>query len=515
MIRKIFSYQTARALLWTLFTLVTLITLLFMWTNWSGRRRWAATKSMIEKEGETLNFRDLLPTAPPDSQNLLALDPLKGIAEVIDNDSNKGEPGAKRAALMAMNWSGKAPSLHGVALGKATGMKEWEGVLKDPKFINLPPQSEVTGAEVLAALDAKFPLLKQMADEAPHRQQAMYTPSLREREIPGLLFSLQLAHYNGGGQILSRLLALRARAAIDAKNGVEAAHSLLAASRLAHACKQEPLLIGLLVAVSIDSTAHESLWHGLRERVFSDSELQLLQAVYAKDETAKAWLQAMRGELAAGLDSLEYAQDAAAGKKQQDAKLVASIISDATGLTMQACRFIPNGLFDHWKSVLGEVEMRHLILPLKNGIPTALEAAEILQQEIRGKSNPILHPDWIMARLILPAVKQVSLNSCLAIARSRQALTAIALERFFAKHGSYPAKLDELTPDFLQSVPLDPCDGKPLRYQTTDSGRFRLWSVGFDGKDDASKVNLKSDGTHKLHEDKYVGDWTWQYEPVK
>jgi len=143
-----------------------------------------------------------------------------------------------------------------------------------------------------------------------------------------------------------------------------------------------------------------------------------------------------------------------------------------------------------------------------------LRAAAALEQEIEGKRS-LMHPDWIMAQMMVPAVSQVSLSAWLSATRKQQALAAIALERFFAKHGSYPAKLDELVPEFLPAVPVDVCDGKPLRYRRTEIGRFMLWSVGVDGKDDEGKVTLDAKGAARLNKRDYLGDWTWQYEPVK
>jgi hypothetical protein len=44
--------------------------------------------------------------------------------------------------------------------------------------------------------------------------------------------------------------------------------------------------------------------------------------------------------------------------------------------------------------------------------------------------------------------------------------TGIALERFRRKYGRDAAALSELVPEFLSAVPLDPFDGKELRYRT-------------------------------------------------
>ena len=51
-----------------------------------------------------------------------------------------------------------------------------------------------------------------------------------------------------------------------------------------------------------------------------------------------------------------------------------------------------------------------------------------------------------------------------AIARLRCAKTACAVERFHLKYKKFPGKLEQLVPEFLPKVPIDPFDGKPLRY---------------------------------------------------
>lgn len=54
--------------------------------------------------------------------------------------------------------------------------------------------------------------------------------------------------------------------------------------------------------------------------------------------------------------------------------------------------------------------------------------------------------------------------------------TAIALELYRRTHGSYPAALDQLVPEFLDEVPPDRADGQPLRYERTDDGAT-LYSI--------------------------------------
>ena len=110
-------------------------------------------------------------------------------------------------------------------------------------------------------------------------------------------------------------------------------------------------------------------------------------------------------------------------------------LSDVTALSANTCRVLPDGLFDHWKSVAADVELRFLIQPLKKeGIAAVVRAGEAMDREFLEKRNFVLHADHIMARLIVPAMKQISSNALLAQVRVRQAVAAIALERFYLKN---------------------------------------------------------------------------------
>jgi hypothetical protein len=95
---------------------------------------------------------------------------------------------------------------------------------------------------------------------------------------------------------------------------------------------------------------------------------------------------------------------------------------------------------------------------------------------------------------------------------SRQmAVTSIALKRFRLNHGTLPENLSELVPDFLSSTPLDPMDGKPLRYHQNDDETFILYSVGKDGVDnggDPTAVRTSSSAPSNFYW--LLGrDWVW------
>jgi hypothetical protein len=60
--------------------------------------------------------------------------------------------------------------------------------------------------------------------------------------------------------------------------------------------------------------------------------------------------------------------------------------------------------------------------------------------------------------------------------------TALAVERYRLAHNAQPETLQMLVPTYLDSVPTDPFDGKPIRYRRTEPG-YVVYSVWHDGRD--------------------------------
>jgi hypothetical protein len=73
-----------------------------------------------------------------------------------------------------------------------------------------------------------------------------------------------------------------------------------------------------------------------------------------------------------------------------------------------------------------------------------------------------------------------------AVIRSIQVLYAIRL--FQEEHRWVPQDLNELAPQFLPTVPLDPYSGKPLMF-LPDLSSYKLYSVGPNGIDDGGKAD--------------------------
>ena len=84
---------------------------------------------------------------------------------------------------------------------------------------------------------------------------------------------------------------------------------------------------------------------------------------------------------------------------------------------------------------------------------------------------------------------------------------ACHLELHKLKHKKYPAKLADLE----APLPHDPYTGKPYVYKPDPKGRYQLYGVGWNQKDDGGKVVFASP---KGNLDREKGDLVWQYTTV-
>jgi hypothetical protein len=124
-----------------------------------------------------------------------------------------------------------------------------------------------------------------------------------------------------------------------------------------------------------------------------------------------------------------------------------------------------------------------------------------------GTSLGVVFHHKLMSRMLLPALARVIIKSAAAQTAVNQAAIACALERYRLAKGQFPDKLDALAPQSISPLPNDLLTGEPYRDRRTDDGRFVLYSVGWDEKDDGGVPG-------KTFYDEKQGDWVWEY-PAK
>jgi hypothetical protein len=77
-------------------------------------------------------------------------------------------------------------------------------------------------------------------------------------------------------------------------------------------------------------------------------------------------------------------------------------------------------------------------------------------------------------------------------AQLRTTATAIAIERYRLANNKLPDSLDALVPTYLNTVPLDPFDEKPLRYSQKELG-YTVYSIGSNLRDEQGATQQGND----------------------
>ena len=96
-----------------------------------------------------------------------------------------------------------------------------------------------------------------------------------------------------------------------------------------------------------------------------------------------------------------------------------------------------------------------------------------LDQEVRA------NPGGTLTATLLPSVGMAMEAAAKADARRDVARLGVAIYACRARNGRFPAKLDDLAPEFIAATPPDPFGGKPMRLRRSDRD-LTVYSIGPD-----------------------------------
>jgi len=273
--------------------------------------------------------------------------------------------------------------------------------------------------------------------------------------------------------------------------------NILASTCLVTSYIPEPHEIAHMVRIACVSTAFETLWNALQTRQWNEAQLSDLQRRW---ELLDFW-NGLPDTVACSRATLV---DALQRERREPVRANISLKS-----VVQSPRGEWRSLTDWWRRIRYRhqgmyVAERAALLFYRDRELEVRRAIQCLNWEqmrqLPGVTNQIpFSPGGLSQSLLMWNIRQMSLRlqgefqsllgrTAEAEARRRLIITAIALERYYLAHGSYPASLQDLVPAFLTSAALDFMDGKPLRYHRTSDGHFLLYSVGLDCVDDGGQL---------------------------
>jgi hypothetical protein len=94
-----------------------------------------------------------------------------------------------------------------------------------------------------------------------------------------------------------------------------------------------------------------------------------------------------------------------------------------------------------------------------------------------------------VVRIMMPSLARATTMHVRSIALLRAAQAAVAAEQFRIDHVRFPESLEELVPDYLVAIPIDPFDGQTLRIKPTEQG-IVIYSIDENLFDDGGEVTV-------------------------
>ena len=285
----------------------------------------------------------------------------------------------------------------------------------------------------------------------------------------------------------ARLLMLEAIIHADANESDAAVKSVADILGVVRTMRHEPMLISQLVAIACRSLATHAGEQVMNRTALSDAQLQRLQRMFFDAPDPCGMAVAFIGERCLGA---EMCRRSLSEMKDFFMQCSGSALSGIMGISL--ARYRLSGMEDldvavYLDGITGCVNACHLPPGQRSAVVKRI-VAEIMPSS---KTHLLFY--------FMPAINRAVTLDLMHIAELSTARTAIAVQRYGQANGHYPVTLDELIPDYLDAVPVDPFDGQALRYKTIDAG-FVVYSVGEDGQDQGG---AKRDKSKKYTEDNY------------
>jgi hypothetical protein len=507
--------KSLRVAIFVLACLGTLLALFDVVINWSGKRAWEKYARNLPAPGQPLRLADVIPPPLPDAQNFAATPFLASLYK--SDEENKAAlarwpnlhdkaqdkviaylEGSKNGGKAYTRWNRLDLMVWQAALALVQSADS-ERNLRPEDLASLTNRSD-SAAKILAALQVYDPVLEELR-AASQRPGARYNVSY-EMDNPLLIPLPHLAVLRR----VCKLLELRSTALLALAQTELALADIELMLRVADSLKDEPVYISYLVRVACYRLAMGAFWEGLAgPQAWSDAHLSHLQKRWEALDFLRASQKALFGERAMGNSLFDFIQhrrgtrgfagEFGLNPDSSEERLLARIFSTCFRGWLHYEQLNYNRSLDTF--ALWEIPQQGPRIDpqlVQNKLDT-------FAQSTRGPAFVAFWRHRLMSGLLLPALSSTFKKAAEAQALAEMAALACAVERFRLAHGDYPENLQALIPQFVSTIPNDVVSHQPYQYRHTPSGRYILYSIGWDGIDDRGQESERSE----------MGDWTWRY----
>ena len=481
---RFISWRAGRRLLVALALVGTLVAVVYVVEDWRGRRAWDRCRRELEARGEKLDWEAFVPASVPTESNFFKA------------------PGMTAWFSKQASATNRNVRLFSVTPSDTRG---WPLTLEELRAL---PEDRVSGStnnlsraelrERFAELETEYKTLAVACARAQSRLGDDYRVPLTV-DIPNF------ARARSAAQSLSVHANLNL---LDERPDVALA-DLAMMRRLADAMAENQTLVGTMIGVAIMGLHVETARAALDAGLWKEPQLAAIQAQILDFNLLGAFARSIRwAERAGGLWLLE--------RPRTELEQVLNLaplgggspggINWSAAFTRLGLRLCPRGWIRQNQATLARSEQ-----DLLDGFDPALGRIHARRLTAVGtdiaERNGGFTPYGFLAAMATPNFIRALQTLARIQTQIDQLEVACALERHRLAHGSYPEKLELLAPAYLNRVPGDLFADRTLQYTRDGQGQYRLWSVGWNEKDDGGLPSLGRDGKPDYGDGD--GDWVW------
>jgi hypothetical protein len=468
-------------LVYSLAALATLIALFYAVENWRGRRAWEACKRDLEARHLPTDWTPPKLANIPEDQNFADTPFLKSNGYKSRRELNGPNPNP-------LSCPGLALTTRMVDMGELLDLTECQNDLREMTNLALPPLPREPALDVIDAFRPIEAVLNELraASLRPHSAFVIQGNDPIDMDMPNFVVCRSIA----------QILWLHSGAELALGHPEEAFRDQLVVHRLSEALKSSDTLVSTMIRVAIMGLNTSAFWQGWARNQWTAPQLEKFQQLFHQVDLLSDLNRSFRdGELAAFNFLLNHYSPPQLIKVFNFSGSSHPAFHASTWFIYLA----PQG----WRlqnQVRGNRTIMGFVLdtfdPFAQRVfPGAAKDKSTALEKLESHVTPYNY----IVRGTVPNVIRALQTTARNQSQVSEAEIVCALERYRLQKGNYPESLEPLTPTFIEKLPHDIVTGKPLHYHQTPDGKFMLYSVGWNEKDDGGASSA----------DKLRGDWVW------
>ena len=469
--------------------IIGLIILAYSIEDLRGKAAWKNFKKEWEAKGEVFDYKQIVPKEIPVEKNFAHIPLLKPLhqhqwSEGLSEATPVDQKSFDEAANLLKLDSNEDTKLDGWALGQSVDLKPWQKLFREQEGWPRPEEAGEPAVDTLMALGKHEPIMTELTQAAKVRPLCRFDIQYEDH------FAALVPHLSPFRNF-TKNYTLRSLAHLANDDPEAALADIRMGFFLAESIREEPLLISQLVRIACLQITLQPVWEGLKEKKWNAEQLADLERQLAAIKLLKGYRISIVGER----EMANLAIDQMAINPKVFNEMVEDE-ADKIGLA-------PEGWLRHNQKRLNEMHInfsQRIIDPRARRIHPDIAVAFNKELDARTRRKFPIYD--VLSSLLLPGIDKSAMRVGSAQTAVDHARIGCLLELHKLEHKQYPAKLADLK----KTLPLDPYNGKPYIYKVDQEGRYQLYGIGWNQKDDGGGVVKKGDRT-----DLEKGDLIWSY----